>query len=64
MLALETLSANSKVLISKGKKYRIGKETYGNTFKYYVIDDYGEKLYITKEDIVSKFKLSSKENLI
>jgi len=63
MLALESISANGKVLVTKGKKYIIGMEDSGYIAKYYVIDNYGEKLYITKEDIVSKFKLSSKENL-
>ena len=63
MLALETLSANGKVLITKGKKYIIGME-FDYTTKYYVIDDYGDKLYLTREEVLSKFKLSGKENLI
>jgi len=64
MLALETLSANGKVYISKGKKYVIGKESYGYNTRYYIIDNYGDKLYLTKEEVVSKFKLSGKEHLI
>jgi len=62
MLALESISDNNKILITKGKKYRIGKESYNYHIKYYVIDDYGEKLYISKEEVVFKFKLSGKEH--
>jgi len=61
MLALESISANGKVLVTKDKKYIIGIESSGYTTKYYVIDNYGEKFYIKKEEIVSKFKLSEKE---
>ena len=63
MLALETLSANGKELITKGKKYTLGME-FDYITKYYVIDDYGDKLYLEKEEVLSKFKLSEKENLI
>jgi len=62
MLALETLSVDGKELITKGKKYVIGME-FDYTTKYYVIDDYGDKLYLTREEVLSKFKLSGKENL-
>ena len=62
MLALETISDNGKELIIKGKKYVIGME-FDYTTKYYVIDDYGDKLYLTREEVLSKFKLSGKENL-
>jgi len=62
MLALETISDNDKELITKDKKYTLGVEFDYNT-KYYVIDNYGEKLYLTKEEALSKFKLSGKENL-
>ena len=62
MLALETISDNGKELITKGKKYVIGKELGYNT-KCYIIDNYGDKLYLTKEEILSKFKLSGKEHL-
>jgi len=63
MLALETISVDNKVLITKGKKYIIGKENYNHRTRYYVIDDYGDRLYLTKDDILSKFKLSKKEYL-
>jgi len=64
MLALETLSDNGKELITKDKKYVIGKELgYSYTTKYYVINNYGDKLYLTREEVLSKFKLSGKENL-
>ena len=63
MLALETLSANDKVLITKGKKYVVGKEDCGYSTKYYVIDNYGDRLYLTREEMLSKFKLSCKEDL-
>jgi len=64
MLALENISDNDKILITKGNKYNIVKEVYGYRAKYYVIDNYGNKLYITKEEMLSKFKLSRKENLL
>ena len=64
MLALETISDNGKELITKDKKYVIGKELgYSYTTKYYVINNYGDKLYLTREEVLSKFKLSGKENL-
>ena len=63
MLALETLSANGKELITKGKKYVVGKEDCGYSTKYYVIDNYKDKLYLTREEALSKFKLSNKEDL-
>lgn len=63
MLALETLSANGKELIPKGKKYVVGKEDCGYSTKYYVIDNYKDKLYLTREEALSKFKLSNKEDL-
>ena len=63
MLALETILIDGKVLISKGKKYIVGREGYGYNTKYYVIDNYGDKLYLTKEEVMSKFKLSRKEHL-
>ena len=63
MLALETIFANGKELITKGKKYILGIEFDYKT-KYYVIDNYGDKLYLTKEEALSKFKLSGKERLI
>jgi len=63
MLALETLSANGKKLITKGKKYVIGKENCGYKTKYFVIDNYGEKLYLTGDEVLLKFKLSGKEHL-
>ena len=62
MLALETLSANGKELITKGKKYTLGMEFDYKT-KYYVIDNYEDKLYLTREEMLSKFKLSGKEHL-
>ena len=63
MLALETLSnSDGKVLITKGKKYIVGME-FDYTTKYYIIDDYSNKLYLKKEEVLSKFKLSGKENL-
>jgi len=62
MLALETLSDNGKELITKGKKYILGVEFDYKT-KYYIIDNYGDKLYLTREEALSKFKLSGKENL-
>ena len=62
MLALETLSANGKELITKGKKYTLGVE-FDYTTKYYVIDNYGDKLHLTREEALSNFKLSSKEHL-
>jgi len=63
MLALETISDNDKELISKGKKYVIGKEDCGYSTKYFVIDNYGDRLYLTREEILSKFKLSGKRHL-
>jgi len=64
MLALETLSDNGKELITKDKKYVIGKELgYSYTTKYYVINNYGDKLYLTKEEALLNFKLSRKEHL-
>jgi len=60
MLALETLSDNGKELITKDKKYVIGKEDCGYKTKYFVIDNYGDKLYLTREEVLSKFKLSGK----
>jgi len=62
MLALETISNNGKELITKGKKYVIGKESYNHRTRYYVIYDYGNRLYLTKEEMLFKFKLSSKEH--
>jgi len=64
VLALETLSANGKELITKGKKYVIGKEDCGYSTKYFVIDNYGDRLYLTKEELLYKFKLSGKEDLL
>ena len=61
MLALETISTDSKELITKGKKYIIGIEFDYKT-KYYIIDNYDDKLYLAREEIMSKFKLSSKED--
>jgi len=63
MLALETISDNDKELISKGKKYVIGKEDCGYKTKYFVIDNYGDRLYLTREEALSKFKLSGKRHL-
>ena len=63
MLALETISDNDKELISKGKKYVIGKEDCGYKTKYFVIDNYNNRLYLTREETVSKFKLSGKRHL-
>ena len=63
MLALKTISIDGKVLITKSKKYIIRKEDYGYNTKYYVIDDYGDRLYLTKEEVLSKFRLSRKEHL-
>ena len=63
ILALETISVNNKVLITKGKKYVIGREGCGYKTKYFVIDDYGDKLYLTREEALLNFKLSGKENL-
>jgi len=65
MLALETISdsENDKELITKGDKYVIGKEDCGYKTKYFVIDNYGDKLYLTREEALSKFKLSGKEHL-
>jgi len=63
MLALESISSNGKELITKGKKYILGKEDCGYSTKYFVIDNNGDKLYLTKEEMLSKFKLSSKEHL-
>ena len=62
MLALETISTDSKELITKGKKYIIGIEFDYKT-KYYVIDNYKDKLYLTKKEMLSNFKLSGKEHL-
>jgi len=62
MLALETISDNGKELITKGKKYVIGKELGYNT-KCYVVDNYGDRLYLTGDDVLLKFKLSGKEHL-
>ena len=62
MLALETISANGKELITKGKKYIVGMEFDYKT-KYYVIDNYKDKLYLTKKEMLSNFKLSGKEHL-
>jgi len=62
MLALETISDNGKELISKDKKYIIGKEL-GYNVKYYVIDNYGDRLYLTGDEVLLKFKLSEKEHL-
>ena len=62
MLALETISANGKELITKGKKYIVGMEFDYKT-KYYVIDNYKDKLYLTREEMLSNFKLSGKEHL-
>ena len=56
-------SDNDKELISKGKKYVIGKEDCGYKTKYFVIDNYGEKLYLTGDEVLLKFKLSGKEHL-
>jgi len=63
MLALESISDNNKILITKGKKYRIGKESYNYKTKYYVIDNYGNRLYLTGDEVLLKFKLSEKEHL-
>ena len=63
MLALETISVNNKVLITKGKKYVIGREGCGYKTKYFVIDNYNDKLYLTREEALSKFRLSGKEHL-
>jgi len=62
MLALETISTDGKELITKGKKYIIGIEFDYKT-KYYIIDNYDDKLYLAREEIMLKFKLSSKEDL-
>jgi len=62
VLALETISANGKELITKGEKYTLGMEFDYKT-KYYVIDNYDDKLYLKKEEMLSNFKLSSKEHL-
>jgi len=63
MLALETLSVDGKELITKGKKYILGKENCGYKTKYFVIDNYNDKLYLTREEALSKFRLSGKEHL-
>jgi len=64
MLALETISTNGKELITKGKRYVIGKELgYSYNTKCYVIDNYGDRLYLTREELLYKFKLSGKEYL-
>ena len=63
MLALESISSNGKELITKGKKYILGKEDYGYKTKYFVIDNYSDRLYLTREEALLKFKLSGKENL-
>jgi len=63
MLALETISDNGKELITKGKKYVIGKESYNYKTKYYVIDNYGDRLYLIGDEVLLKFKLSEKEHL-
>lgn len=64
MIALETLSdcGKGKILISKGKEYKLEKEGYSFHTRYYIIDNHGDRLYLTKEEVLSKFK-SCRETL-
>lgn len=47
--ALYTLSGDGKISISKDKQYELYEESY-------VIDNYGNKLELTKNEILYRFK--------
>lgn len=49
--ALYTLSGNGKISISKDKEYKIEEDKLG----IYVIDNYGEKVYLTPEELKYRF---------
>lgn len=63
MKALETLSGNGNIYISKDKEYEIKTEPMGNYARYYLIDNYGDKMYLTKGEVKTKFKRNKKEDI-
>jgi predicted nucleotidyltransferase len=53
----------SGCLISKDKEYEIKTEPMGNYARYYLIDNYGDKMYLTKGEVKTKFKRNKKEDI-